>query len=42
MVHPPLPHPWQPPEWQGKAGPPKGWLGLKQGLLWLPEGELVM
>lgn len=39
MVRLPLP-PGSPPM-SGKGSPPHGWVGLKQGLLWLPEGELV-
>lgn len=36
------PSPGRPQKCQGKASPLEGWGGLKQGLLWLQEGELVM
>lgn len=41
LVLPPLPPPQADPV-SGKGKPPGGVGGLKQGLLWLQEGELVM
>ena len=41
MVLPPLP-PGRPQKCQGKASPLEGLGALKQGLLWLQEGELAL